>query len=213
MNIKNNVSAVIFDCDGVMFESRQANVNYYNSLLAHFNLPLMNKKDEAFVHMHTADESVRHIFRKTSVIEEAQAYRMTVDYTPFIMDMIMEPGLKDLLRILKPEFGLAVATNRSNTIGDVLAHHGLKEFFDMVVSSLDVQIPKPHPEALYKILDRFQISPEQSIYVGDSLVDYETAKAGGVPFIAYKNSGLEADYHVDHLMDIAGSVLGIGSGI
>ena len=213
MNIKNNVSAVIFDCDGVMFESRQANVNYYNSLLAHFNLPLMNKKDEAFVHMHTADESVRHIFRKTSVIEEAQAYRMTVDYTPFIMDMIMEPGLKDLLRILKPEFGLAVATNRSNTIGDVLAHHGLKEFFDMVVSSLDVQDPKPHPEALYKILERFQISPEQSIYVGDSLVDYETAKAGGVPFIAYKNSGLEADYHVDHLMDIAGSVLGIGSGI
>ena len=213
MNIKNNVSAVIFDCDGVMFESRQANVNYYNSLLAHFNLPLMNKKDEAFVHMHTADESVRHIFRKTSVIEEAQAYRMTVDYTPFIMDMIMEPGLKDLLRILKPEFGLAVATNRSNTIGDVLAHHGLKEYFDIVVSSLDVQDPKPHPEALYKILDRFQISPQQSIYVGDSLVDYETAKAGGVPFIAYKNSGLEADYHVDHLMDIAGSVLGIGSGI
>ena len=213
MNIKNNVSAVIFDCDGVMFESRQANVNYYNSLLAHFNLPLMNKKEEAFVHMHTADESVRHIFRETSVIEEAQAYRMDVDYTPFIKDMIMEPGLKDLLRILKPEFGLAVATNRSNTIGDVLAHHGLKEYFDMVVSSLDVRDPKPHPEALYKILERFQISPEQSIYVGDSLVDYETAKAGGVPFIAYKNSGLEADYHVDHLMDIAGSVLGIGSGI
>ena len=213
MNIKNNVSAVIFDCDGVMFESRQANVNYYNSLLAHFNLPLMNKKEAAFVHMHTADESVRHIFRETSVIEEAQAYRMKVDYTPFIKDMIMEPGLKDLLRILKPEFGLAVATNRSNTIGDVLEHHGLKEYFDMVVSSLDVQDPKPHPEALYKILDRFQISPEQSIYVGDSLVDYETAKAAGVPFIAYKNIGLEADYHVDHLMDIAGSVLGIGSGI
>ena len=39
-------------------------------------------------------------------------------------------------------------------------------------------------------------------------MDYETAKAAGVPFIAYKNSGLEAYYHVDHLMDIAERILG-----
>jgi HAD superfamily hydrolase (TIGR01549 family) len=187
-----------------MFDSRQANVNYYNTLLAHFNLPPMNKKDEAFVHMHTAYESVRRIFRETPFIEDAQARRMKVDYTPFIKDMLIEPGLKDLLRVLRAGFDLAVATNRSNTIGDVLEHHGLKEFFDMVVSSLDVQNPKPHPEAIYKILERFQISPEQCLYVGDSLVDYETAKAAGTPFIAYKNRDLEADYHVDHLMDIAG---------
>jgi len=33
--------------------------------------------------------------------------------------MIMEPGLRELLGALKPRFGLAVATNRSNTIGQV----------------------------------------------------------------------------------------------
>jgi phosphoglycolate phosphatase len=190
-----------------MFDSRQANVNYYNTLLAHFNLPPMNKEKEAFVHMHTADDSVRHIFRETHYVEEAQAYRMEIDYTPFIKDMIMEPGLKKLLRLLKPGFGLAVATNRSNTIGGVLEHYGLEQFFDIVVSSLDVQKPKPHPEAIQKILDRFQISPQQSIYVGDSLVDYETAKAAGTPFIAYKNRSLEADYHANFLMDIAGLLL------
>ncbi len=198
-----NISAVIFDCDGVMFDSRQANVNYYNSLLAHFNLGPMNKDEEAFVHMHTAGESVRHIFRRTPLVEEAQEFRREVDYSPFIKDMIMEPGLKELLRDLKPQFGLAVATNRSNTIGDVLELNGLKEFFDIVVSSLDVQNPKPHPESIFKILDRFQISPEQSVYVGDSPVDYETARASGVHFFSYKNKALEADYHVDYLMDIA----------
>jgi HAD superfamily hydrolase (TIGR01509 family) len=203
-----NISAVIFDCDGVMFDSRQANINYYNGLLAYFNLPTMDERKEAFVHMHTARDSVRHIFQSTPYAEEALAHTRKVDYTPFIKDMIMEPGLRELLGLLKPRFGLAVATNRSNTIGDVLEHNGLKEFFDIVVSSLDVRHPKPHPEAIYKILDRFQISPEQSLYVGDSLVDYETAKAAGVLFIAYKNRDLEADYHVDYLMDIAGKVLG-----
>jgi phosphoglycolate phosphatase-like HAD superfamily hydrolase len=159
-----------------------------------------------FVHMHTADESIRHIFQGTPHVEEALAYRWEMDYAPFIRDMVMEPGLKELLGWLKPRFGLAVATNRSNTIGDVLQTHGLKDFFDIVVSSLDVENPKPHPEALLKILDFFKLSPDQAFYVGDTAVDYETSKGAGVVFIAYKNRGLEADFHVDSLVDIRGLV-------
>ena len=156
MNTSKRISVVIFDCDGVMFDSRQANINFYNHLLTHFGLPPMPEVSVSFVHMHTADESVRHIFRGTPYVEQAQAYRMQLDYGPFIKDMIMEPGLKGLLGLLKPRFGLAVATNRSNTIGAVLESNGLKDFFDIVVSSLDVKNPKPDPEPLLKILDFFQ---------------------------------------------------------
>ena len=207
MNTKKSV-AVIFDCDGVMFDSRQANINFYNHILSHFGLPLMTEDKEDYVHMHTANESVYHIFKGTPYIEQAQAYRMEVDYGPFIKDMVMEEGLKELLTLLKPKFGLAVATNRSNTIERVLEWNGLHAFFDIVVSSLDVDRPKPHPESLFKILDFFEISPKDCLYVGDSLVDYQTAKAGGVPFVAYKNGDLEADYHANEMMEIV-SILGI----
>ena len=202
MNLANNISAVIFDCDGVMFDSRQANINYYNHLLSQFHLPPMKGNDVVFVHMHTADESVQHIFQGTPYTDQAQEYRKKVDYSPFIKDMIIEPGLKKLLEYLKPRFGLAIATNRSNTIGKVLESNGLKEYFDIVVSSLDVKNPKPHPEPLFKILDFFHISPDESFYVGDSLIDYETARAADVNFISYKNKDLKAAYHVDHLVDI-----------
>ena len=199
----NKISAVIFDCDGVMFDSRQANINYYNHILSHFDLPPMTEDEVAFVHMQTADESVRHIFKGTPYTEQAQEYKLQVDYTPFINDMIIEPGLKDLLRGLRPNFGLAVATNRSTTIGKVLEWNGLDQYFDIVVSSLDVKNPKPHPEPLLKILDFFSIDPLESLYVGDSSVDFQTARAAGVLFISCKNRELEADYHVDSLMDIA----------
>jgi len=194
--------AVIFDCDGVMFDSRQANVNFYNHLLNRFNLPAMEEKQVPFIHMHTADESVQYLFRGTSHLEEAQAYRMNMDYTPFIKDMVIEPGLIELLRWLAPKFGLAVATNRSNTIEAVIEGNGLNGFFDIVVSSLDVQNPKPHPESLFKILNFFEIGPAWALYVGDSLVDQETARAAGTPFVAYKNSSLEAAYHVNALEEI-----------
>ncbi|MBW1721055.1 MAG: HAD family hydrolase [Deltaproteobacteria bacterium] len=194
--------AVIFDCDGVMFDSRRANINFYNHLLAHFGLPPMTEDKIAFVHMATADESVRSIFEGTPYLEAALTYRMEMDYGPFIRDMEMEPGLRELLGRLKGRFGLAVATNRSNTIGRVLESNGLENFFDIVVSSLDVKRPKPHPECLQKILNHFGIGSRQALYVGDSAVDQETARAAGVPFVAYKNGQLDADHHVNRLLEI-----------
>jgi len=190
-----------------MFDSRQANIHFYNHLLSRFGLPPMTEDKIDYVHMHTADESIRRIFAGTPYSEEAQAYRWEVDYTPFIRDMIMEPGLKEVLQTLKPSFGLAVATNRSNTIGQVLESNGIDHYFHIVVSSLDVQYPKPHPESLFKILRFFSIGPQQAIYVGDSSVDWETARAASVPFVAYKNRSLDADFHADCMPDIP-SILG-----
>lgn len=203
-----NISAVIFDCDGVMFDSRQANINYYNRLLAHFDQAPMTEDKIEFVHMHTADESVRHIFNGTPFIDKAQAFKMKIDYTPFIRDMIIEPGLKDLLQALKTGYGLAVATNRSNTIGNVLSTHGLDNFFDIVVSSLDVKNPKPHPESLFKILDFFGIRPEQAVYIGDSMVDYKVCRAAGVPLIAFKNNDLDTDMHAQSMAEAGAWLLG-----
>jgi phosphoglycolate phosphatase-like HAD superfamily hydrolase len=197
-----NIRAVVFDCDGVMFDSRQANILYYNHMLHHFGLPPMTGSAVDFVHSHTVDESIRHIFQGTPYTNEALDYRWKVDYTPFIQDMIMEPGLKELLEWLKPRYGLAVATNRSNTMEEVLKTHGLTESFDIVVSSLDVEHSKPHPESLLKILDFFQVGPDRILYVGDSVVDEETARRAGVPFIAYRNKALKAYRHVSIMTEI-----------
>jgi len=197
------ISAIIFDCDGVMFDSRRANVDFYNHILSHFGLPPLADDDVAFVHMHTAEESVNHIFRDSPYRAQAQEYRLTkLDYTPFIREMTMEPGLIELLEFLRPRYGLAVATNRSNTIGKVLECHGLTGYFDIVVSSLDVKNPKPHPEPILKILDFFGIESHQCLYVGDSEVDWEVCQASGVTLVAYRNMGLKAPYYVEKLLDM-----------
>ncbi len=198
----NKKKAVIFDCDGVMFDSRQANINFYNRILEHFGLPPMTADKIDFVHTHTADESIGYLFQGTDHTTKAQEFRLKIDYSPFIKDMVIEQGLKELLTRLKPRFGLAVATSRSNTIGNVLESFGLDKLFDIVVSSLDVSSPKPHPESLFKIMEFFGIGPGDSLYVGDSMVDYKTARAAGVKFISFKNPALEADYHADSMGEI-----------
>jgi len=185
-----------------MFDSRQANTNLYNHLLSHFGLPPMALEDIEFVHMHTVVESIRRIFRNSPHTDDALEYRLHLDYSPFIADMVLEPGLRELLDFLKPHYGLAVATNRSTTIGKVLEFNNLSDYFDIVVSSLDVENPKPHPESVFKILDFFGLEPDQCFYVGDSEVDYEVCRAAQVPLIAYRNKALEAKVHVESLWEL-----------
>lgn len=196
------VRAVIFDCDGVMFDSRNANEEYYNHILAQFGKPRMSNTQCDYVHMNTAERSVAYLFRNDPKLKDAMAYWRGMSYLPFIPLMEMEPYLKPFLEYLRPAHKTAICTNRSDTMGPVLAHHGLEGYFDLVVSCLDVKHPKPDPESLIKILDHFGLSPQEAIYVGDSEIDESAARAAGIPLVAYKNPVLPAAYHVTHFKEI-----------
>ena len=196
---------VIFDCDGVMFDSKDANRKYYNHLLEKFRYPLMDEQEENYVHSHNVLASVAHIFRNyPHEVDRVHAYRQSVDYTPFLKYMRIEPDLKQFLKFLRPKFHTAISTNRSTTMGAVMKMHELDPYFDLVVTSLDVQQPKPHAEALIKILGHFKLSADQAIYIGDSMVDREHTAGVNMRLISFKNPDLPADYHVNSFLDISG---------
>jgi phosphoglycolate phosphatase len=198
-----SLKLVIFDCDGVMFDSKDANRKYYNHLLQKFGHPIMEPQDEEYVHSHNVLASVARIFRNyPGEIEAVHAYRESADYTPFLRYMAIEPDLKEFLDILKPKFYTAISTNRSTTMGSVMKMHGLEPYFDLVVTSLDVKQPKPHAEALLKILKHFQLSAGEAVYIGDSMVDREHTAGVNMRLISYKNPELPAEYHVNCFLDI-----------
>ncbi len=195
---------VIFDCDGVMFDSKNANRVYYNQMLEKFGHPPMDAEELEYVHMHHVMDSVRHIFRNyPEDLDAADAYRRGVDYTPYLQHMIMEPDLLDFLHFIRPQFKTAISTNRTSTMGPVLQMFRLADLFDKVVTPFDVAKPKPHPEALHQILAHFQCSVAESIYIGDSQVDRDHTAAVGMRLIAFKNRELPAEYHVQSFMEIS----------
>ncbi|MFH1140061.1 MAG: HAD-IA family hydrolase [Pseudomonadota bacterium] len=200
-------SLVIFDCDGVMFDSRRANEEFYNHIRAGFGLGPLTKAETDYVHMATAEESVNFIM-PPQLRAQAQEYRLTRDYTPFLRFMTIEPDLLDLLEFIRTSKNIrsAVNTNRSNTIAPLLSHFGLDRYFDLVVSSLDVRRPKPDPESLLLILDKLGAPAEQALFIGDSPTDAAAARSAGVPLAAYRNRGLDAAYHLDRLAEVRGLI-------
>ena len=194
--------AVIFDCDGVMFDTVKANTAYYNRVLRYFGQPEMTPVQFNFIQMHTVGESISFLFGNNESIQAAQAYRNRMGYEPFYDLMEIEPDLKPLLKKIGSRFKTAIATNRSDTIGRVLEVHELDGYFDLVISSLDVPRPKPHPDPLLKVTDYFNIGPHQAIYIGDSALDQQAAQAAGMPLVAYRNRSLTADAHIDRLNEL-----------
>ncbi|MBW2039175.1 MAG: HAD hydrolase-like protein [Deltaproteobacteria bacterium] len=195
---------IIFDCDGVLFDSKDANIAFYNHILSQLHLPFMTQEEVEYVHASTAEGALQYLLtrRDPRLLGRALAQRQGMDYAPFISLMRMEPHLKELLRSLPPQIKRAISTNRTYTIGDVLRIHGLEGEFDPVVSALDVKNPKPHPESVLKILHYFSLSPSEALFVGDSEVDQDSARRARVPFVAYKNRSLKAAYHIDDLLEV-----------
>ena len=195
---------IIFDCDGVMFDSKQANIQYYNHLLNHFGYPSMDTSEIDYVHMHNVMDSVAFIFRHypKQQIEAVHKYRTQTDYTPFLKFMLIEKDLVEFLEKVKNFYHLAISTNRTNTMQSVLNLFDLQKYFKKVMTALDVEKPKPAPDALLEILDFFQCKVEEAIYIGDSIIDQQHAQSCGMQLIGFKNPDLEADFHVNSFMKI-----------
>ncbi|MBU3107833.1 HAD family hydrolase [Clostridium gasigenes] len=90
---------------------------------------------------------------------------------------------------------------------------GLQKYMKSVVLAEDTENHKPHPEPLLKAVKLLGIKPEDSMYVGDTVVDYKSSRAAGMDFAlalwgASDLSGIEADYNLNEPMDLL-NILGL----
>jgi phosphoglycolate phosphatase-like HAD superfamily hydrolase len=79
----------------------------------------------------------------------------------------------------------------------IMDRFNLWPYFELVVTALDVQNPKPHPESIERILQRFNLKRSEALFVGDSEIDEQAARAASIKFIAYKNREIKADGFID----------------
>jgi HAD superfamily hydrolase (TIGR01509 family) len=201
-NTRQSFQVLVFDCDGVLFDSREANTLFYSHIMERIGCPPVQPDQQDYIHMHPVRESLHFLLPLERDFQRAWDYTQTIDFKAFNAYLKPEPGLVDFLESARITHHIAMATNRTVSTRDVLSHFRLEQYFDLVVSASDVRFPKPHPEAMEKILDAFGVLPHQVLYVGDSQVDEALAASTGVCFAAYKNPLLRASYHISHFNEL-----------
>lgn len=93
-------------------------------------------------------------------------------------------GIIELLQTLKEEgHTLAVASNKYQAATEKIVAHFFPGVFDVVLGERENVARKPDPQIVWDIIESLEDASEM-LYVGDSLVDAETAKAAKIPFVA-----------------------------
>jgi phosphoglycolate phosphatase len=98
-------------------------------------------------------------------------------------------GIPALLETLKQQgHTLAVASNKYQAATEKIVEKLFPGIFDVVLGERENVARKPDPQIVWDILEAIGRKGEEAIedalYIGDSLVDAETAKAAKLPFVA-----------------------------
>ena len=94
----------------------------------------------------------------------------------------LHSGIDDILHYLKNQgVKLAVFTGKGNRTAEItLRELDIAHYFDLVVSGSDVVNHKPHHEGITKVIERFALTPDDVLMVGDALGDVKASRAAGV---------------------------------
>lgn len=185
---------VLFDLDGTLVETAPEICDAVNDTLAHFGWPAVPIGQVAdWIGHGTRTLLTRCVARArgTTVDELRESGRL--EEVIAVYDGCyakrcgtrsrIYPGGRQTLEALRGRgIRLALVTNKEGRYTDrVLAAHGLRGLFDVVVSGDTLPAKKPDPACVTACLEALAVPAERALYVGDSSIDVQTARNAGVP--------------------------------
>lgn len=93
------------------------------------------------------------------------------------------PKTVNYLKGLGMKLGIT-STKFRYRICQILNNNNLISLFDFIIGGEDVSSQKPNPEGVYKIIETIKVDKNECVYIGDSIVDAETAKNADISYIA-----------------------------
>lgn len=192
------MAGIIFDCDGVMIDSEDANRFFYNKVLAWLGLPPMNAEQERFAFMATARQALAAMTPPADHPRIEEAIREGVDYNRDIMPRTrLMPGFREFVE-LAHGLGLkmAIDTNRVEAgIKRILDFFALPNYFDPVISASSAA-PKPSGDGARLVAASWGVPPGAILFIGDSATDGGAARDAGAVFGAFGPGAPKGDARV-----------------
>ncbi|HEY7423190.1 MAG TPA: HAD-IA family hydrolase, partial [Gemmataceae bacterium] len=177
----NSLRAVLFDFDGTLGDSYPAITASVNHVRARHGLPPLSEPE---VRRHVGRGPhylLGHTVPAGAIETNIAAYRA---HHPSVLreGTRLLPGAADVLRALHARgLRLGICSNKPVAFTrELIAYLGVQSFLDVVLGPEDVPRPKPAPDMLRAALARLNVPAREALYVGDMVVDIQTARGAGI---------------------------------
>jgi len=210
-------NCLVFDLDGTLVDTAPDLMMAHNYVMKKYGYK--EKPIESIRHLAgrgAAAMLIRSIdtqgnLIKNNPIDANTHQQMTDDFINYYRQNISGHSKlrKNVISILdwckEKEIICAVCTNKREDLAiKLLKEINIYKYFDFIAGADTFDFRKPDPKHLTEILDILQIDKKNSIMLGDSETDANTAKAAKVHFVlikdGYTEKSLDNIYH-DHLID------------
>ena len=189
--------AVLFDMDGVLYDSMPYHAKAWHRAMTEFGYHL--SEEEVYMHEgRTGSSTVNLVSRRehgVEVSEErvAEIYKVKSAYFNEFPPAEPMPGALELLQKIKAQ-GLKiliVTGSGQNSLLDKL-NHDYPDIFrrELMVTAFDVKYGKPHPEPYLMGMQKGDLRPEECVVVENAPLGVRAAKAAGIYTIAVNTGPL-----------------------
>ena len=205
------IKAILFDLDGTLRDSRSAiNPAFEHALKVH-NIQVEGDDLHEYIH------SLRAVHGAFAGDLPYEKLRDTYDEKLFelLHTIVLYEHAREVLKDLKGRGYKLGLVSSSRFAREAVEQDDLAKFFDVIISGLDTNNHKPHPEPVHMALKRLKISPNQSVMVGDLAADIQSGKDAGTTATVAVTHGfgsrkaLEragADHIIDSLAELPGII-------
>ena len=180
------IRAILVDLDGTLANTAAANYAAYAAALAEHGITVERERFDGLAFGRNWRQFLPVLLEEAGIGVDpaAIAARKAQLYADMMDHVTINTALVRLLRLNRPLCRTALVTTASApNAGAILAHHGLTDLFDTVVTGSDVQRHKPDPEAYHLAAQRLGVEPEQCLIFEDSDMGLASAKAFGAEAI------------------------------
>lgn len=213
--IKKEFDAVLFDIDGTILDTTNYILQaYQHAFRVHLEREITWREVVPVMGLPLVE-----CYRRLTNLQEVDY--LIVSHNEFqyqnLSLAVAYPNTLNTLRALKKKgVGLGAITSRyGDQVTETLRMTGLGDSFQVIITPLDVERPKPDAESVIKALESLKVSPERAVMIGDSPFDILAGKNAGTKTIGalYGFHGqslieVEPDHLVNDISEILPIILG-----
>lgn len=174
-------SHIIFDIDGTLIDTRHADLHGLQDTIMELQGRLVNIEDLGFAFGIPGEVALGQL----GVDDPKEGNKLWHNnFMKYHSSIGFFEGIEELIKTLSAKgvnLGIITSKNNNEYIHDFIPL-GLAEYFGTVIKFENSEKPKPSPYPMLKYLELTGARPEDAIYIGDTVYDFECAHNAGVAF-------------------------------
>ena len=197
-------TAFIWDLDGTLLDSYEAILSGIEETYAQFSIPYDKEKVREFILKFSVQDLLEKVAEErkldVEVLNQVRAQSLAEKNAQVVL-------MPDARKVLKWADAAGVQqfvyTHKGDNAFTILIDLGLESYFTEILTSQSGFARKPSPEVATYLLDKYQLNPDNTYYIGDRTLDVEFAQNSGIQSLNFLESSYEGNHRIQALADIS----------